>query len=174
MGYTRSEKTGGLRPTINRHRGGHYSYCAKIDYEVTLPAGTTLRLNTISGDLDFEGLTGSVTAKTVSGDVQLNNLTGPVTVRSVSGDVKLTNLGHSSVDATSVSGDVDASWPPTQGAELSLKTISGEVYADPAVTFSNLKTHTYVGYELHGHLGSNGPLVTLHSVSGDVFFRKQK
>jgi hypothetical protein len=174
VGYKRSEKTGGLRPTITRHQGGSYSYCAKIDYEVTVPAGTALRLNTISGDLDLGGLHGAVTAKTISGDVLSTDLTGPLTLRTVSGDVKLSNLGQSPVDATSISGDVDVSWPATQGAALNLKTISGEVYADPAVTFSNLKERTYVGYELHGNLGSGGPLVTLHSVSGDVFFRKQK
>jgi len=174
VGYKRSEKTGGLRPTITRHKGDEYSYCAKIDYEVTVPAGTALRLNTISGDLDLSGLNGAVTAKTISGDVRSTDLTGPLTLRTVSGDVKLSNLGRSPVDATSISGDVDVSWPATQGADLKLKTISGEVYADPAVTFSNLKERVYVGYELHGNLGSGGPLVTLHSVSGDVFFRKQK
>ena len=42
------------------------------------------------------------------------------------------------------------------------------------MTFNNLKEHHYVGYELHGSMGSGGPLVTLHSVSGDVFFRKQQ
>ena len=172
-GYTRSSKTGGLRPTLSHHKG-EYSYCLKIDYDVTLPAGTALRLNTISGDLDLSGLNGAVTAKTISGDVLTAGLTGPLTLRTISGDVKLTGLGNSVVDATSISGDVDASWPAAQGAALNLKTISGEVYADPAVTFSNLKEHTYVGYELHGNLGTGGPLVTLHSVSGDVFFRQQK
>jgi len=174
VGYKRSEKTGGLRPTLHRHRGDNYSYCTKIDYEVTVPTGTALRLNTISGDLDLGGLNGAVTAKTISGDVLSTDLTGPLTLRTVSGDVKISNLGRNPVDATSISGDVDVSWPATQGADLNLKTISGEVYADPAVTFSNLKERTYVGYELHGNLGSGGPLVTLHSVSGDVFFRKQK
>jgi hypothetical protein len=174
VGYTRSEKTGGLRPTLNRHKGGQYSYCAKIDYDVTLPAGTALRLNTISGDLDLSGLSGPVTAKTISGNVLSAGLTGELTLRTISGNVKLTCLlGSKPVDATSISGNVDASWPAAQGADLRLKTISGEVYADPAVTFSNLKQRVYVGYELHGSLGSGGPLVTLHSVSGDVFFRKQ-
>jgi len=173
VGYTRSEKTGGLRPTINRHRGEKYSYCLRIDYDVTLPAGTALRLNTISGDLDLSGLSGPVTAKTISGDVLSKGLTGELTLRTISGDVKATELGGKAVDATSISGNVDVSWPAAQGADLRLKTISGEVYADPAVTFSNLKQRVYVGYELHGSLGSGGPLVTLHSVSGDVFFRKQ-
>jgi hypothetical protein len=174
VGYTRSDKTGGLRPTLSRHKGGQYSYCLKIDYEVTVPAGTALRLNTISGDLDLSGLSGTVAAKTISGDVRSAGLTGALTLHTVSGDVKVTELGRSAVEATSISGDVDVSWPTAQGADLRLKTISGEVYADSAVTFSNLKERRYVGYELHGSLGNGGPLLTLHSVSGDVFFRKQK
>ena len=172
-GYTRSGKTGGLRPTLSYHRG-EYSYCASIDYEVTVPAGTALRITTLSGDIDLSGLSGPITAKTVSGDLLLSNLSGPLTVRSVSGDVKLSNLASAAVEATTVSGDVDLSWPPAAAAALSMKTITGEVYADPAVTFSNLKARSYVGYELHGSYGSGtGPLVRLESVSGDVFFRKQ-
>lgn len=172
-GYTRSSKTGGLRPTVSYH-SGEYSYCAKIEYEVTLPAGTPLRITTLSGDVDLSGLNGAITAKTVSGDLLLSALTGPLNVSSVSGDVKLNGLGGSAVEAKTVSGDVDLSWPPAQAAELSLKSITGEVYADPAVSFTNLKAKSYVGYQLHGSYGQGGgPLVKLESVSGDVFFRKQ-
>ena len=172
-GYTRSSKTGGLRPTVSYH-SGEYSYCAKIEYEVTLPAGTPLRITTLSGDVDLSDLSGAITAKTVSGDLRLSALTGPVSVSSVSGDVKLNGLGGSAVEAKTVSGDVDLSWPPAKAAELSLKSITGEVYADPAVSFTNLKQRSYVGYQLHGSYGQGGgPLVKLESVSGDVFFRKQ-
>jgi hypothetical protein len=172
-GYTRSGKTGGVRPTLSYHKG-EYSYCTKIDYEVTVPAGTALRITTLTGDVDLSGLSGAITAKTVSGDLLLSALTGPVNVRSVSGDVKLNALSGNSVEAVSVSGDVDVTWPPAQAAELSLKSITGEVYADPAVTFSNLKERSYVGYQLRGSYGTGGgPLVKLESVSGDVFFRKQ-
>jgi hypothetical protein len=169
-GYTRSSKTGGLRPTLSYSKG-EYSYCAKITYEVTLPAGTPLRITTLTGDVDLSGLNA---AKTVSGDLLLSALGGPVSVRSVSGDVKLNGLSGSSVEASTVSGNVDLTWPPAKAAELSLKSITGEVYADPAVSFSNLKAKSYVGYQLHGSYGQGGgPLVKLESVSGDVFFRKQ-
>jgi hypothetical protein len=172
-GYTRSSKTGGLRPTLSYSKG-EYSYCAKIEYEVTVPAGTPLRITTLTGDVDLSGLSGAITAKTVSGDLLLSALSGPVNVRSVSGDVKLNGLSGSAVEAVSVSGDVDLTWPPAKAAELSLKSITGEVYADPAVSFSNLKAKSYVGYQLHGSYGrGGGPLVKLESVSGDVFFRKQ-
>ncbi|MGI4759767.1 MAG: DUF4097 family beta strand repeat-containing protein [Janthinobacterium lividum] len=172
-GYTRSSKTGGLRPTLSYNKG-EYSYCAKITYEVTVPAGTPLRITTLTGDVDLSGLHGAITAKTVSGDLLLSALSGPVNVRSVSGDVKLNGLSGSTVEAATVSGDVDLTWPPARAAELSLKSVTGEVYADPAVSFSNLKAKSYVGYQLHGSYGAGGgPLVKLESVSGDVFFRKQ-
>ncbi len=156
--------------------GSHeYNYCAHIDYEVTLPASTELRIKTVTGDLDLSALQGTISVNTVSGNILLSDLAGPVTARSVSGNVQLTRPGTAPVRATSVSGNVDASWPANQNADLSLHTVTGEVYADPAVTFSNLKSHSTVGYELHGSYGAGGgPQVKLESVSGDVFFRKQK
>jgi hypothetical protein len=180
--------------TNNGSRDGHrYSYCALIDYEVTLPAGAALSVSTISGDVDITGLkgevaaesvsgnlilhqlTGAVRARSTSGNVELTQLSGPVTARSVSGDVSLGQLGSQPVQASSVSGNVKATWPAGRAASLTLQSTSGEVYTDPAVTFSNLRPDSRVGYELHGSYGSGtGPLVQLQSVSGDVFFRPVK
>ncbi|OGX90949.1 DUF4097 family beta strand repeat-containing protein [Hymenobacter coccineus] len=176
----------------NGDGGKGYRYCLQIDYEVTLPAGTALRLSTITGDLDLQDLTGEITAKTVSGDLQFANLSGAVTARTISGDAKVTHRGPRAVnvktvsgnvklttengaatDVASVSGDVDVSWPAAEGADLSLRSVTGEVYADPAVAFSNRRAHSLIGYTLKGTLGSGGPLVQIESVSGDVFFRKQ-
>ena len=112
--------------------------CVRVDYDITLPPGTDLRISTISGDINVSGLTGPLQAK-------------------------------------SISGDVDLSWPPAQPAGLALKTISGEVYADPAVTFVNRQQRPLVGYEVRGTWrGAGGPTVRLESISGDVFFRQQK
>lgn len=112
--------------------------CTTIDYEITLPAGADLRVNTISGNIDVVGLTGPLEAK-------------------------------------SISGFVDVSWPPAKGAAVALKTISGEVYTDQEVAFENRKENPIVGYQLRGALASgNGPLLKLESISGDVFFRKPK
>ncbi|MGI4871595.1 MAG: DUF4097 family beta strand repeat-containing protein [Janthinobacterium lividum] len=165
VSHTRAPKPG-------RRTNGSYNYCAQIDYEVTLPPGTPLHVTTISGNLDVSSLTGPVAVETISGNLTLDHLTGPVTASSISGNVKLTQPGNAPLKATSVSGNVEASWPAQQSASLLLKSVSGEVYAAPAVTFSNLKPHSNVGYELQGTLGTgSGPLVKLESVSGDVFFR---
>lgn len=112
--------------------------CALIEYDITVPAGVSLRVSTLSGNIDIAGLTGPIEAK-------------------------------------SLSGFVDVAWPATQGAELALKTITGEVYTDQDIAFtSEPKKNPTVGYQLRGTLKGSGPLVKLESISNDVYFRKRK
>ena len=95
-------------------------------------------------------------------------------ISTLSGDISITGL-RGTIEAKTLSGDVDLSWPPAQSAELALKTISGEVYADPAVAFVNRRDRSVVGYEVRGTWrGSGGPAVRLESISGNVFFRQQR
>jgi len=163
------------------HDGGNGNHtnddnALRIDYEITLPAATPLTIRTISGDIDAQDLAGAVTLKSISGSLHLAGLSGSVNARAISGDIHLTGLpGRAPVSAESISGNVDASWPTGREAELALKSLSGEVYADSTVTFSNLKSKHLLGYSLRGHTGKGegGPLVSLSSISGDVFFRKR-
>lgn len=93
--------------------------------------------------------------ETIAADVELYDLNGPI-------------------DAKSISGYVDLTWPDRNGAEISLKTISGEAYSDlENIHFRNRQEHfPHVGYELRGAIGSGGPMVKLESVSGDLYLRK--
>ena len=93
-------------------------------------------------------------------------------VSTYSGNIDIAGL-TGSIDAKSLSGFVDVTWAP-KAAELSLKTITGEVYTDQDVAFSNRKENPIVGYQVRGTLGANGPLVKLESISNDVYFRKKK
>ncbi|WP_022822449.1 hypothetical protein [Hymenobacter norwichensis] len=124
--------------TWDKSKGKRDGVCTDINYEIQVPAGADVRVNTISSNIEVAGLTGPLEAK-------------------------------------SISGFVDVSWPPAKGAALALKTITGEVYTDQEVAFENRKANPIVGYQLRGALASgNGPLLKLESISGDVFFRKPK
>jgi len=93
---------------------------------------------------------------TLSGNIDVAGLTGPL-------------------EAKSLSGFVDVAWPAGQGAELALKTITGEVYTDQEIAFTSApKKNPLVGYQLRGTLKGSGPLVKLESISNDVYFRKRK
>jgi hypothetical protein len=93
---------------------------------------------------------------TYNGNIDVAGLTGPL-------------------EAKSLSGFVDVAWPAGQGAELALKTITGEVYTDQDIAFTSTpKKNPIVGYQLRGTLKGSGPLVKLESISNDVYFRKRK
>lgn len=93
--------------------------------------------------------------ETINADIELHDLQGPI-------------------DAKSISGFVDLSWPAWRGANISIKTISGEAYTNLAnLKFLNRKDHpSIVGYELKGVLGKGGPSIRLKSVSGNIYLRK--
>lgn len=94
-------------------------------------------------------------------------------LETISADVELVDLGGP-ISAKSISDFVDLSWPESSGAEISLKTVTGEAYTDLGnIRFKNRKERiSHVGYELRGTIGTGGPLVRLESVSGDLFLRK--
>lgn len=96
-------------------------------------------------------------AETISGDIELIDLTGPIR-------------------AKSISGFVDLSWPDGKPADVNIKTISGEAFTDiEALELTNKKDHIpLVGYKINGKIGTGGPLVSLESISGNIYFRKGK
>ncbi|PIQ21240.1 MAG: hypothetical protein COW65_10260 [Cytophagales bacterium CG18_big_fil_WC_8_21_14_2_50_42_9] len=94
--------------------------------------------------------------ETINGNIEIRGLTGPV-------------------KAKSISGFVDMSWPDKKGAAVSLKTITGEVYSDFNINFSNKQEQIpMVGYQLKGDVNGSGSEINLESISNNIFLRKEK
>src|ERR1700694_55011 len=58
-----------------------------VDYEITVPAQTTVRTRSGSGDQTIEGTRGNVDLQSGSGDIKLANLTGEVRLQTGSGNL---------------------------------------------------------------------------------------
>lgn len=79
------------------------------------------------------------------------------------------------VFAKTISGFVDLNWPGTKGANLALKTVTGEVYSDLNIDFKNKRQQNpMVGYLLEGSVNGGGPEVRLESISNNVYVRKSR
>jgi hypothetical protein len=77
-------------------------------------------------------------------------------VYSYSGNVDIVGLAGA-LEVKTLSSFVDVAWPPTKGAELALKTVTGEVYTDQDIAFSTeRRKNPIVGYQLHGTLSGSG------------------
>jgi len=77
-----------------------------IDYEITVPAETTVRTHSGSGDQTIEGTHGNVEVQTGSGDVKLASLQGEIRLQTGSGDVRAREVSGSVKGGTG-SGDVE-------------------------------------------------------------------
>lgn len=97
-----------------------------VDYEVTVPAETTIRTHSGSGDLIVEGTRGNVDTQTGSGDVKLTRVTGEIRMQTGSGDVRAREISGSLKGGTG-SGDVEIE--ETGVGDVDLHTGSGNITA---------------------------------------------
>lgn len=95
-------------------------------------------------------------------------------IQTINGNIDIEGASEA-VTAKTISGYVDMNWPNAKGANLAMKTITGEVYSDLTIDFKGKKEkHPIVGYLLEGTLNGGGPPVRLESISNNVYLRRQK
>jgi Toastrack DUF4097 len=97
-----------------------------VDYEITVPADTTVRTHSGSGDLIVEGTHGNVDTQTGSGDVKLANLTGEIRLQTGSGNIRARKISGP-VQGGTGSGDVEIE--EAASGDISLHTGSGNITA---------------------------------------------
>lgn len=96
-----------------------------------------------------------ISLKTISADVEASGLEGPSQIKAIS-------------------GFIDFSWPQQKGAELQLKSITGELYTDLDFDILNKKdSPPIVGYTLKGRNKNGGPVLELETISSNIYFRNQ-
>ena len=95
-----------------------------VDYEITVPADTTVRAHSGSGDQIIEGTRGNVELQTGSGDVKLANLTGEVRLQTGSGDVRAREIAGA-LRGGAGSGDIEIE--ETGSGDIDLHTGSGNI-----------------------------------------------
>lgn len=138
---------------------------ASVDYVIAVPAGASVALKSISGDISVAGVKGEVRAETVSGDVNVSatpnvsvakTISGDVTARdigtqttlvlsTVSGTVLGTGLRVRALEAGSVSGDVRLAGSEIE--RLEARSVSGNIEFDAPLARGGR-------YEFTSHSGS--------------------
>jgi len=131
------------RPSLERHLDGGVltlgSSCplvdlgCEVDREIAVPAGTSVRVRTVDGPIDAEGLVSPrFEASTVDGQVTVSFGQPPehVEVRSVDGSVRLTlPSARYRVEASAVDGEarVGVRSDPSAVREVSVSTVDGGI-----------------------------------------------
>jgi Toastrack DUF4097 len=140
------------------------------------------RLRTTSGEVTLLGAGGRIAIEAVSGDVDVVATEDlELTIRTVSGDIGIRASTISRLSAASTSGDVKVAGRLHGSGPFSIETVSGDATLAPAGAV-RVETSTLSGELLtdlvgradgrRGHrsldIGKDGPLLTFHSMSGDL------
>ena len=208
----------GNRVDIQSHLlAGADADSGRVDYEVLVPADSSVTLHSSTGTLHAEKLHGDVSlegagasvdvrdisdahvhVKTMNGAVNLDNIkNGHVEVDSLSGDVTMRGVNGPLVQVvstsgrisymgdfgnsgeyrlTSHSGDIEATIPEWTSADVSARSVRGEVLDDIPL---QPKTHTYFpvdkGRAFAGTMGrvAVSSTVVLRTFSGKIHLRKR-
>jgi putative adhesin len=160
---------------------------SSVDYRVTAPPQTRIRVKSMSGDvqiskikgdLSLETLSGNINvdaggrvslAKTMSGDVVISGVTAedPLVVQSMSGTVTLRSVKARYVDVNSVSGDVVVRDVVCERAEL--QTLSGNVeYSGQLLRNGRYELKAHSGDIRLAVSGNTGFDVEANSFSGKI------
>jgi hypothetical protein len=135
-----------------------------VDYEISVPADTTIRTRSGSGDQIIEGTHGNVDTQTGSGDLKLANLTGELQLQTGSGNIRARQISGAVKGGTG-SGDVEIE--EVASGNIDLHTGSGNI------------TARGVQGEFHGETGSGDVTAEgtqtgsweIHTGSGNVDVR---
>lgn len=145
-----------------------------IDIEVRAPKTMVVDARSVSGDVRVVGAEGNVRAGSVSGDVRMEALrASSVRASSVSGDVTVgvqELTGDGPLQFTSVSGNVTAELPKGIDADVTMRTVSGNLDSDFPLTLNGRVSRS----SLEARIGRGGRELEVRTVSGNVRLRSTK
>ena len=107
----------GEKPTANE---------AKVDYDVTVPAGISVNVSTTSAPITAEGISSEIGLSSETGQITVHNIAkSHVHVRSMTAPVNLQDVTLSRVDIQSTGGTVQLK--NVNGQRISVGTTSGNI-----------------------------------------------
>jgi len=135
------------------------------DLLIHVPAASRLSVNTVSADIDVQGLLGAQRLQSVSADIRTAAAGEDVECKSVSGDVVVSgSFKKGLLTITTVSGDATAL---RVAGEVNANTVSGDVTLGLGETNRSRVRSTSGDLTLAALLAADGKL-DAESISGDV------
>ena len=138
----------------------------KVAYEITVPRGAEVRLKTVNGQVDVEGLHGSLRVESVNGGLELADIGGEVRAKTVNGGIHA-DFDHVPDAARhqfeTVNGGIDLTIPEGTGGRLEARTVNGSIGCDLPLEVTTKKKR-----RLEGRLGPGEGHFELGTVNGGI------
>ena len=99
-----------------------------VDGSIEVSGGSGIvTLHSIQGSVTLADATGRIEVNSVNEDVELSNVSGQIKAETTNGDVTLTGIRSSSVEATTINGDVVYEGTITDGGTYTFNSHNGDI-----------------------------------------------
>jgi hypothetical protein len=129
----------------------------------------SLSADAASGDIRLEEAgKGDVDVHTTSGNIEVRGVDGALRAEAGSGDISAEGKPAGNWEARAGSGNIHLSVPHGANFQLDANSSSGEVTITHAITMTVQGSLDGVQHSIKGAVGSGGPMVRVHTGSGDI------
>ena len=140
------------------------SRSVSVHYEIIVPSKASVRVKSISGDVEVRKIGGFLNVETVSGEIKVRVAENDVQCKSTSGDIDLEYI-KGDADLNTVSGEI--SIQEIEGS-VEASTVSGDIEMEAVSHAEEIEVSSTSGdIDLRGDL-SRGGIYRLDSFSGDT------
>ncbi len=139
----------------------------RINYKVTVPGSTKVRVRTVDGPITITDVDGRVVASSTNGEVVVRNVKGGVDARTVNQNVTvdLASFANDPVDIRAVNGNVALTLPASTNATLEVNLTNGKVDVKD-VPFEAFGEQTK--RRTRGRLNAGGPPIDVTTINGNI------
>lgn len=142
----------------------------EVNFHVTVPEGTKLRLRSANGDITMTNLSGAIVASSANGAIVGKGLKGGVDARSTNGSITIDMVAVSKdpVDLRATNGTIQLSVPSTANANVEATCTNGSVdFSDLPLQLAGEQTKR----RTRGRLNEGGTPIGLTTTNGDIRLR---
>lgn len=142
-----------------------------VSYDVVVPKGADVSIETHNGPISMEGLDGRVEARAVNGPLSIREMGGDVSGRTTNGPLTAELSGTKwmgrGLDLQTTNGPVNLYIPAGYNAHLETGTVNGPMRFDFPVTVQGRITR-----QVSTDIGSGGPTIRAVTTNGPVVVRR--
>ena len=150
------------------------------EIRIKVPKGVTVYYEHQSqycGEVKFKNVEGEIEVSTHYNSLEFENITGPVTAKAIYGsiDATFTDNVKGPISLISVYGHVDVTIPVSTKANLKLNTSYGEIFVAPDFKIEMEKQGELVSYgdKISGKINGGGMTIDLGANYSKIYLRKK-
>jgi hypothetical protein len=146
-----------------------------VEYTITVPRDASLdKVKTINGEIEIDGVEGSVDASTINGNVRVSDAKNDCRLETVNGKIEAVFASlKSGADVTlkSVNGSITVDLPAGSSVKIKAKTVSGRISNDFGLVSSresDERSFVTVGDSVDGKVGGGVSDFDAETVNGNI------